>query len=76
MGEDDPGFALTENLEVLHGLVAALPARDKRILLLRFFRGMTQAEIGEELGLSRMQVSRLLAKIIALLREGFALSTA
>jgi RNA polymerase sigma-B factor len=76
LGDDDPGFALTENLEVLRGLVSELPVRDKRILLLRFFRGMTQAEIGEELGLSQMQVSRLLAKIIAQLREGFALTTA
>jgi RNA polymerase sigma-B factor len=76
IGDEDPGFALTENLEVLRGLVAGLAARDKRILLLRFFRGMTQAEIGEELGLSQMQVSRLLAKIIAQLREGFALTAA
>ena len=76
IGGDDPGFALTEDREVLRGLVAELPPRDKRILLLRFFRGMTQAEIGAELDLSQMQVSRLLAKIIDQLRDGFALTAA
>jgi RNA polymerase sigma-B factor len=38
---------------------------------MRFFRGMTQAEIGEELGVSQMQVSRLLTRILRTLREGF-----
>ncbi len=76
IGGDDPGFALTEDREVLRGLVAELPSREKRILLLRYFRGMTQADIGQELGLSQMQVSRLLTKIIAELREGFALTAA
>jgi len=71
IGEEDPGFALTEDREVLRGLVGELRERDKRILLLRFFRGMTQAEIGEELGLSQMQISRILSKILGDLREGF-----
>ena len=38
---------------------------------MRFFRGMTQTEIGERLGISQMQVSRLIAKILSSLREGF-----
>jgi RNA polymerase sigma-B factor len=38
---------------------------------MRFFRGMTQTEIGERLGISQMQVSRLIAKILARLRAGF-----
>jgi RNA polymerase sigma-B factor len=71
IGEEDPGFALTEDREVLRGLVGELRERDKRILLLRFFRGMTQAEIGEELGLSQMQISRILTRILCDLREGF-----
>jgi RNA polymerase sigma-B factor len=71
MGGDDPGFELTVDREVLRGLVAGMCERDKRILLMRFFRGMTQAEIGEELGVSQMQVSRLIAKILADLRAGF-----
>ncbi|WP_307846795.1 SigB/SigF/SigG family RNA polymerase sigma factor [Actinospica durhamensis] len=71
IGEVDPGFALTEDREVLRGLVTHLHERDKRILLLRFFRGMTQAEIGEELGLSQMQISRILTRVLCELREGF-----
>ncbi|WP_245594361.1 SigB/SigF/SigG family RNA polymerase sigma factor [Actinospica robiniae] len=71
IGHDDPGFRLTEDREVLRGLVAGLSERDKRILLMRFFRGMTQAEIGEELGISQMQVSRLITKVLGQLREGF-----
>ena len=71
MGEDDPGFELAVDLEVVRGLVAGLPERDKRILLMRFFRTMTQAEIGEELGISQMQVSRLIARILGELRGGF-----
>jgi RNA polymerase sigma-B factor len=71
IGGDDPGFELTDDREVLRLLVAELCERDKRILLLRFFRGRTQAEIGEELGISQMQVSRLLTKILNNLRDGF-----
>jgi RNA polymerase sigma-B factor len=41
------------------------------VLLLRFFRGLNQAEIGEELGVSQMQVSRLITRILDQLREGF-----
>jgi RNA polymerase sigma-B factor len=71
IGCDDPGFELTDDREVLRLLVARLCERDKRILLLRFFRGRTQAEIGAELGVSQMQVSRLLTKILGDLRDGF-----
>jgi RNA polymerase sigma-B factor len=71
MGADDPGFELTLNRTVLRSLVAKLGERDKRILLMRFFRGMTQAEIGAELGLSQMQISRIITRILRELREGF-----
>jgi RNA polymerase sigma-B factor len=57
--------------EVLRGLVDGLGERERRILLMRFFHGMTQTEIGERLGISQMQVSRLIAKILARLRAGF-----
>lgn len=71
LGEDDPGFELTLDREVLRLLVARLGERDKKILLLRFFRGLTQSEIGEELGVSQMQVSRLLTRILDRLRADF-----
>jgi RNA polymerase sigma-B factor len=38
---------------------------------MRYFRGMTQTEIGVELGVSQMQVSRLLTRILGQLRAGF-----
>ena len=47
----------------------ALDAREKRILLLRFFKNMTQSQIAEEIGVSQMHVSRLLTRTLAQLRE-------
>ena len=46
-----------------------LPTRDRRILLLRFFESRTQQEIADELGVTQMQVSRLLARIMRDLRR-------
>ena len=71
LGADDPGYELAVDREVLRGLILDMGERDKRILLMRFFRGMTQAEIGEELGVSQMQVSRLITRILSGLRAGF-----
>jgi RNA polymerase sigma-B factor len=73
VGRLDPGFEAVVDRQVLKEQVAALSERDKRILLMRFFRGKTLGEIGAELGISSMQVSRLLARILARLREGFDL---
>ncbi|HET9170777.1 MAG TPA: SigB/SigF/SigG family RNA polymerase sigma factor [Actinospica sp.] len=71
LGDRDPAFDLMIDRQVLKGLVAELGERDKRILLMRYFRGMTQTEIGAELGVSQMQVSRLLTRILGRLRSGF-----
>ena len=71
LGDQDPAFDLMIDRQVLKGLVADLGERDKRILLMRYFRGMTQSEIGAELGVSQMQVSRLLTRILSQLRVGF-----
>ena len=48
----------------------AAAAREKKILMLRFFKNMTQSEIAAEIGISQMHVSRLLARTLAQLREG------
>jgi RNA polymerase sigma-B factor len=66
----DSRFAMFEDIEALRPLLAALPERDQRILHLRFFEEKTQSEIGEELGISQMHVSRLLSKTLAQLRTG------
>lgn len=46
-----------------------LPERERRILFLRFFKGMTQSEIADEVGISQMHVSRLLTQTLASLRS-------
>jgi RNA polymerase sigma-B factor len=70
IGADDDSFDGVVNRETLKLLLAELAERDKQILLMRFFRGMTQSEIAGELGVSQMQVSRLLARILSRLRAG------
>lgn len=57
------GAEAAEARLVLAPVVRELPARDRRILYLRFFEERTQSEIGEELGVTQMQVSRLLSGI-------------
>ena len=47
---------------------AELPAREQAILVMRFYRGMTQTQIGQQLGISQMQVSRLLARALSYLQ--------
>jgi len=70
IGDEDKSFDMVVDREALKPLLARLSARDKQILLMRFFRNMTQSQIGEELGVSQMQVSRLLTRILGELREG------
>jgi RNA polymerase sigma-B factor len=48
--------------------VRALPQREGRILYLRFFRERTQAQIAAEIGVTQMQVSRILSRVLAQLR--------
>ena len=52
------------------GLLLRLPARERRMLAMRFYGNRTQAEIAAELGISQMHVSRLLSQTLAKLREG------
>jgi RNA polymerase sigma-B factor len=54
---------------ILGTLTRQLKPRDRLILYLRFVEGLTQAEIGEELGVTQMQVSRLLSRVLSQLRE-------
>jgi RNA polymerase sigma-B factor len=64
----EDGYDLVENVHTLTPAVSGLDNRDRRILELRFFAGFTQEEIGNELGVSQMQVSRLLRGILDRLR--------
>ena len=63
-------------LESVRLAVRALSERDRRIVSLRFVHGYSQAQIGQELGVSQMQVSRLLARIIRNLRAALELDDA
>lgn len=64
----EDGYELVENVQTLNPVVENLDDRDRRILELRFCSGFTQEEIGNELGVSQMQVSRLLRGILERLR--------
>jgi RNA polymerase sigma-B factor len=70
LGEDDVAMEHVEIRESIKPLLEALPAREKKILLLRFFSGMTQSQIAAEIGVSQMHVSRLLSRTLEKLREG------
>jgi RNA polymerase sigma-B factor len=69
IGVDDESLAHVENRETIKPLLEALDPREKHILALRFFRGMTQSQIAAEIGISQMHVSRLLARTLQRLRE-------
>ncbi|WSB73443.1 SigB/SigF/SigG family RNA polymerase sigma factor [Streptomyces decoyicus] len=69
IGNEDPALALAEDLHALKPHLAQLNERERTLLELRFGSEMTQTEIGEEMGLSQMHVSRLLTRTYATLRE-------
>ncbi|MGW5849093.1 SigB/SigF/SigG family RNA polymerase sigma factor [Streptomyces sp. NPDC055254] len=70
LGEVDPAMELFEEFHTLAPLLEQLDERDRLILAMRFGQDRTQAEIGAELGISQMQVSRLLSRTLARLRTG------
>jgi RNA polymerase sigma-B factor len=72
LGGDDHAVEHTVDMEAVSTHWKDLPVREQRILLLRFYGNLTQAEIGERLGISQMHVSRLLARALGYLRECLA----
>jgi RNA polymerase sigma-B factor len=68
LGDDDPEFERIEHRSEIDELLEALPARERRIVELRFFESMTQSEIAERVGVSQMHVSRLLTRSLERLR--------
>ncbi|MCW2814572.1 MAG: sigF 2 [Nocardioides sp.] len=69
IGVDDEGLEHVEIRESLKPLLEQLAPREKKILLLRFFKNMTQSQIAEEIGVSQMHVSRLLTRTLVQLRS-------
>ncbi|WP_280715929.1 RNA polymerase sigma factor SigF [Kitasatospora sp. MAP5-34] len=70
LGYEDLALEGVEYRESLKPLLAKLPPRERRIIMLRFFGNLTQSQIGEEIGISQMHVSRLLTKTLTQLRAG------
>ncbi|MFC3689180.1 SigB/SigF/SigG family RNA polymerase sigma factor [Aquipuribacter hungaricus] len=68
LGEEDVALDEVLTRATLRPVLAKLAPRERRIIALRFVRGMSQAQIAEEVGLSQMHVSRLLSKTLARLR--------
>jgi RNA polymerase sigma-B factor len=73
LGDVDDSMEMLEGWASLAPAIHDLPARDRRVLYLRFFAGLTQSEIAEEIGVSQMHVSRILSQTLAILRDSVAL---
>ncbi|WP_406310835.1 SigB/SigF/SigG family RNA polymerase sigma factor [Streptomyces sp. NBC_00623] len=70
LGDRDPAMELVEDLHTLAPLLEELDDRERHIVEMRFGQEMTQSQIGAELGVSQMHVSRLLARTLTKLRTG------
>ncbi len=70
MGDTDPALELFEDLHTLGPLLQRLDERERAIIEMRFGQELTQAEIGRELHVSQMHVSRLLSRTLTKLRSG------
>jgi RNA polymerase sigma-B factor len=68
LGFEDSRLETTLEMDAVWGHLGELPEREQNLLLMRFYGNMTQTEIGDELGISQMHVSRLLAHALSYLR--------
>ncbi len=71
LGSDDPGIDRVE-AQMAVERCAGLTARERRVLVMRFARGLNQYEISEQLGVSQMQISRIMRRALAKLLEAVA----
>ena len=69
LGSEDANIERMLTVQALRPLITALPDRERLVLRLRFFENMSQTQIAEQIGVSQMHVSRILARSIAALRE-------
>jgi RNA polymerase sigma-B factor len=67
--DDDEALGTAVDMEAVWAHIGELPEREQTIVTMRFYGNMTQAQIGEQLGISQMHVSRLLAHALRFLRE-------
>lgn len=73
IGGPDRAIATVEDRETLRPLIEALPSRERRIVVMRFYGNLTQSQIAARIGISQMHVSRLLKRSLLALREGLLL---
>lgn len=69
VGQDDALMSVVDDRAMLSAVLKDLAPQEQHVLYLRFFQGLTQTEIARQLGISQMQVSRLLRKTLRVLRE-------
>jgi RNA polymerase sigma-B factor len=69
IGEEDPGLEHALDMQAVWTHLPELPEREQRLLMMRFYGNMTQAQIADKLGLSQMHVSRLLSHALGHLRD-------
>jgi RNA polymerase sigma-B factor len=69
VGAEDNGFAMAENDVMLQSVFRKLTPRERRLVYLRFYQDRTQAEIAREFGVTQMQISRLLKRLFARMRD-------
>ena len=68
-GEEDGRYELVDETVTISAAARQLSARERRVLALRFAGDMTQTQIAKEIGVSQMQVSRILRRALNRLRE-------
>jgi RNA polymerase sigma-B factor len=76
IGDDDLGFERAEARAMLADGLHELAPREREIVRLRFFEGLTQREIAEQIGISQMHVSRLIRRTVQQLRDRIAVPAA
>ncbi len=69
LGDDDQRYELVDETITISVAARQLSARERRVLMLRFANDMTQTQIAQEIGVSQMQVSRILRRALNRLRE-------
>jgi RNA polymerase sigma-B factor len=69
LGSDDPDLDTTLSMDAVWTHLGELPEREQHLVTMRFYGNMTQAQIGQELGISQMHVSRLLTHALTYLRD-------
>jgi RNA polymerase sigma-B factor len=69
LGDEEPGYQRAEARATVEQLARALTPREREVLRLRFEEDLTQAEIGQQVGISQMHVSRLIRQAIERLQQ-------